>query len=95
MSMERREREKKKQRNSDVAIPSLIMSMYSLEVLGVLSERLLRPLGHQVHRLPVPLGLFVKGGVFVARQHLVLFGKFEHELVDFLVSCQELTLGLQ
>lgn len=58
----------------------------SLEVLGVLSERLLGPLWNQVHGLSVPLDLLVKRGILVTRRHLCLLGQHKLQVVNLLVS---------
>lgn len=36
-----------------------------------------------MHRFSIIFGLFVKRGILVARQHLVLFGKVEFQMVYF------------
>ena len=55
----------------------------TLKILGVFPERQLGPFGYTMHRFSIIFGLFVKRGILVARQHLVLFGKVEFQMVYF------------
>lgn len=61
----------------------LDLFLCTLKIFGVFPERQLGPFGHAVHGLSIVFGLFVEGGILVARQHLVFLGKVEFQMVYF------------
>lgn len=65
------------------------------EILGVISERLLGPFGHEVHRLSVATNLLVKRRILVFRQQLVFFGEVKLQGIDLLETGGYLVLRFE